>query len=91
MAVWAIAWAGSKPLASLTDGLLAGWIGVRWTGAALALPALIPIAVMIFAPNLGHLLVGNRTRGGETESKPEPEPMAAFTPAAGSKVTAAVS
>ena len=89
MAVWAIAWAGSKPLASLTDGPLAGWIGVRWTGVALALPALMPIAVMIFAPNLGHLMVGNRTRGGKTESKPEP--MAAFAPASGSEVTAAVS
>ena len=57
MAVWAIAWAGSKPLASLTDGLLAGWIGVRWTGVVLALPALIPIVVMIFAPSLGRRLV----------------------------------
>jgi MFS family permease len=46
MAVWAIAWAGSKPLASLTDGLLAGWIGVRPTGMLLALPAFIPIAVL---------------------------------------------
>ena len=24
MAIWAVAWAGSKPFASLTDGLLAG-------------------------------------------------------------------
>ncbi len=46
MAVWAIAWAGSKPLASLTDGLLAGWIGVRPTGMLLALPAFMPIAVL---------------------------------------------
>jgi MFS family permease len=46
MAVWAIAWAGSKPLASLTDGLLAGWIGVRPTGMLLALPAFMPIAIL---------------------------------------------
>jgi MFS family permease len=46
MAVWAIAWAGSKPLASLTDGLLAGWIGVRPTGMLLALPAFMPIALL---------------------------------------------
>ena len=82
MAVWAIAWAGSKPLASLTDGLLAGWIGVRWTGVLLALPALIPIAVMIFAPNLGRLLVGGRTRGGKTEA----EPTAAYAPPPGSEI-----
>jgi predicted MFS family arabinose efflux permease len=47
MAVWAIAWAGSKPLASLTDGLLAGLIGVRPTGILLALPAFMPIAVLV--------------------------------------------
>jgi MFS family permease len=46
MAVWAIAWAGSKPLASLTDGLLAGVIGVRPTGILLALPAFLPIGVL---------------------------------------------
>jgi MFS family permease len=46
MAVWAIAWAGSKPLASLTDGLLAGWIGVRPTGMLLAVPAFMPIALV---------------------------------------------
>ena len=46
MAVWAIAWAGSKPLASITDGLLAGWIGVWPTGMILALPAFLPIAVL---------------------------------------------
>jgi predicted MFS family arabinose efflux permease len=46
MAVWAIAWAGSKPLASITDGLLAGWIGVRPTGMALAIPAFIPIVAL---------------------------------------------
>ena len=46
MAVWAIAWAGSKPLASITDGLLAGWIGVRPTGMILAIPAFIPIIAL---------------------------------------------
>jgi hypothetical protein len=61
MAVWAIAWAGSKPLASLTDGLLASgisvkwggisfkWngIGIKWTGVALAAPAVMPVLVLI--------------------------------------------
>ncbi len=36
MAVWAIAWAGSKPVASLSDGLMARGIGIRWTGVLLA-------------------------------------------------------
>src|SRR5579862_9342550 len=55
MAIWAVAWAGSKPLASLVDGLLATFIGaslagalslditgVQITGLLLAIPALIP-------------------------------------------------
>jgi MFS family permease len=47
MAVWAIAWAGSKPIASLADGLLANSAGLKWTGVLLALPALVPIVVLI--------------------------------------------
>lgn len=47
MAVWAIAWAGSKPFASLGDGLLAGHIGIKATGVLFALPAMLPIAVLL--------------------------------------------
>ena len=46
MAVYAIAWAGSKPVASLIDGLLGSHIGLAWTGFILAVPALIPIGVV---------------------------------------------
>lgn len=60
MAVWAIAWAGSKPLASLADGFLAGAIGVRWTGILLALPAVVPMIVLIFVPRLGYRLARSR-------------------------------
>ncbi len=54
MAVWAIAWAGSKPLASLLDGSLASLCGVRVTGMLLALPVLVPIAVVLLSPRLGY-------------------------------------
>jgi MFS family permease len=47
MAVWAIAWAGSKPVASLLDGTLGSWIGPQWTGVILAAPALVPITVIV--------------------------------------------
>jgi MFS family permease len=47
MAVWAIAWAGSKPFASLSDGLLGRGIGIKWTGVLLAAPALVPVLVLI--------------------------------------------
>jgi MFS family permease len=66
MAVWAIAWAGSKPFASLVDGLLGSSIGPQWTGMILAAPALIPIAIIVLLPRVGHWLT--RTRGGDSNS-----------------------
>lgn len=53
MAVWAIAWAGSKPFASLIDGALGTQIGPQWTGLILAVPALIPFLVIMVEPRLG--------------------------------------
>jgi hypothetical protein len=55
-------------------------IGVRWTGVVLALPALVPIAVMILAPGLGHRLARSRSRGGQLESKPESKPVVTYVP-----------
>ena len=86
MTLWAIAWAGSKPLASLSDGLLAGWIGVRWTGVLLALPALIPIAIMIFAPGFGRRMVRGRTGRGKGGA----EPATAYAPPPGPEIPVAV-
>jgi MFS family permease len=56
MAVWAIAWAGAKPLASLLDGTLGSWIGIQWTGLILAVPALVPIMVLMLLPKLSDFL-----------------------------------
>jgi MFS family permease len=57
MALWAIAWAGSKPLASLADGWLAGQIGVRSTGLVLAAPAIIVALLELFlAPGVKNRL-----------------------------------
>lgn len=53
MAVWAIAWAGSKPFASLIDGALGSSIGLQWTGLILAIPALIPFLVIMLEPQFG--------------------------------------
>ena len=39
-ALWAIAWAGTKPFASLLDGLLAGHVGMVRTSVALIFPAI---------------------------------------------------
>ena len=63
MAVWAVAWAGSKPLASLMDGSLPSLIGIRATGVLLAAPALIPILVLLFWPSFGRWLARSRGDG----------------------------
>jgi MFS family permease len=39
MALWAVAWAGTKPIASITDGWLASSVGVHWAAVVLAAPA----------------------------------------------------
>ncbi len=57
MAAWAVAWAGSKPIASFADGILAGPLGVRGTGLLLALPALVPAFVLVLCPAFGKRFV----------------------------------
>lgn len=66
MAVWAIAWAGSKPFASLIDGVLGNWIGPQWTGMILAAPALVPVVVIALFPKVGFWLT--KMRGKESTS-----------------------
>lgn len=48
MALWAVAWAGTKPIASLADGLLASHFGIQTAAVILALPALLVAAPEIF-------------------------------------------
>ena len=43
----AVAWAGSKPLASLADGWLASNAGVRWAAVIMAVPAIAIAAIEI--------------------------------------------
>jgi hypothetical protein len=48
MALWSVAFLGLRPLASLTDGAIAGAFGVRSAGVVLALPALACAAAIQF-------------------------------------------
>src|ERR1035437_1894700 len=50
MALWAIAWAGSKPLASLLDGWLASGTHLWHAGVALAAPAVTLALLEIYLP-----------------------------------------
>jgi MFS family permease len=83
MAVWAIAWAGSKPLASLMDGLLPGVVGrivpdpinIKVTGVLLALPAITPIIVLVLWPELGRKLASRRDITAQADQRHASEPM----------------
>jgi MFS family permease len=48
MALWSVAFLGLRPVASLTDGAIAGTVGVRAAGVVLALPALLASAVALW-------------------------------------------
>jgi MFS family permease len=47
MALWSVAFLGLRPIASLTDGAIAGAFGVRSAGVVLALPALLAAAAIL--------------------------------------------
>ena len=50
MALWAVAWAGSKPVASLVDGWLASHLSVFYAGLLLATPALLVAGLELWLP-----------------------------------------
>jgi predicted MFS family arabinose efflux permease len=57
MALWAVAWAGTKPIASLADGWLASQLGLQWTAAILAIPAAsIAVIELCLRPGLRRRL-----------------------------------
>ncbi len=76
MAVWAIAWAGSKPFASLCDGLLGSHIGLALTGLLMAAPALIPAVVQV------TVLAVRRRHHRKTSAIPQPAAVRPALPAA---------
>ena len=62
MALWAIAWAGTKPLASLTDGWLASHGGVIWAAVILGIPAAALGLAEIFLPGPRKAWLKDRAR-----------------------------
>jgi len=54
MALWAVAFLGLRPIASLVDGGIASALGVRTAAVALALPVLVgtALAARIYSPRL---------------------------------------
>jgi hypothetical protein len=47
MALWSVAFLGSRPIASLTDGALSSAFGVRAAAAMMAIPAFVVAAVLL--------------------------------------------
>jgi MFS family permease len=47
MALWSVAWLGTRPIASLIDGALASLAGVRVAAAAMAVPVLVGAALLV--------------------------------------------
>jgi MFS family permease len=62
MALWAIAWAGTKPLASLTDGWVASSHGLLAAVAVVGVLALILGVSEVFLPRASRELLKLRTR-----------------------------
>lgn len=60
MGLWTVAWAGTKPIASLIDGALPTLVGVQICGVVLAIPALIPLLMLVFCPRMVQRLVRPR-------------------------------
>jgi|CZKT01.1.fsa_nt_gi MFS family permease len=57
MALWAVAWAGTKPLASITDGWLANHFGPFHAGIVLAAPAVTVALLEICLPKVAKIWV----------------------------------
>ena len=60
MALWSVAFLGTRPIASLVDGGLATALGPRWATLLMALPALVAAAAMTMGP--GRLVGAARER-----------------------------
>jgi len=87
-ALWAIAWAGTKPFASLLDGWLASHIGIVATSVVLALPAIsIALCELLLSADIKRrvndyggwiaaYIACWMIPGGLTLSGAEPQPLA---------------
>jgi MFS family permease len=79
MGLWAVAWAGSKPIASLVDGALPGLFGIRATGVILAAPTLIPVLILILFPAVVTRAIQPRSPSGTTAQLAETQAAQAVT------------
>jgi hypothetical protein len=73
MALWAVAWAGTKPIASVTDGWLASVVNVRFAAIMLALPAILIAMLELYMPDGPRtVLKAKAKRRATREAAPSP-------------------
>ena len=87
MGLWAVAWAGSKPFASLIDGVLPGLTSVRITGVIMAVPALLPPLVLILMPEVAQRVISKSPSQASREPH-QPQWEQPFTQPAGGRIAA---
>lgn len=96
MGLWAVAWAGSKPFASLLDGLLPSLTSVQITGVIMAIPALLPALLLILRPEATRRVIKYQPphtpqeshESQESQESQEPQWVQPFTEAAGGDIAA---
>jgi MFS family permease len=76
-ALWAIAWAGTKPFASLLDGWLASHLGLMRTGIILASPALAIALCELLLPSSIRKFI--KSGAAQVTSRMLPAPNVAVT------------
>jgi MFS family permease len=80
MALWAVAWAGTKPIASIADGLLASHLGIRWTALILASPALLVAGLEILMWPTPRAWLKGRMRAWDAHRQSRLKAIPADTP-----------
>ena len=66
--LWAIAWAGTKPMASLLDGWLASHVGILLTGIVLASPAAVLALCELWLPRTEKRRIKNWSLSNHLET-----------------------
>ena len=62
MALWGVAFLGVRPIASLVDGLIATWLGLRYAAFLMALPVLAGAIYVARREKILPVGVGSTTR-----------------------------
>lgn len=63
MALWGVAWLGTRPFASIVDGFVADHVGAQRAAMVMALPVLVAGVLVLLAPRIRPWLSARRAPG----------------------------